>query len=148
MSSAIGGICLSLALGAGSPVVFVPLERFTLAWTHSIERVRWEEDYAVVPDGARWQLLAVQTRIKGSGAGMEPPPDAQWRGGWYVYAPANRHPAMLTLSRSAFVPDYELCTAEGCRPLADHLPSDGGTTVVRACGANALKPPSESESSG
>ena len=49
MSAALG-ICLALA-AAGPPaaadVVFVAADRFTLVWMHSIERVRWEEDYRV-----------------------------------------------------------------------------------------------------
>ena len=39
----------------------------------------------------------------------------------------------LHLSRSEFVPDYELCLAEGCLPMSHWLPSDGGLTVVTAC---------------
>ncbi|MBK9443623.1 MAG: DUF1850 domain-containing protein [Comamonadaceae bacterium] len=59
--------------------MFVPVTAFTLAWTHSIEQVRWEEDYAVLPGDAPGQppmLQARQARIKGSAANMEPPDDA------------------------------------------------------------------------
>jgi hypothetical protein len=45
------------------------LAAFTLVWTHSIEKVDWQEDWHVTPDG----LELVQARVKGSGAGMEPP---------------------------------------------------------------------------
>ena len=39
------------------------LTDFTLAWTHSIEKIRWEEDYRVTPSG----LLLGEARVKGSG---------------------------------------------------------------------------------
>ena len=109
------GICLSLQ-GAPQPlVVFIPGDRFTLAWTHSIELQRWEEDYEVRP-------------------GPQPPPDARLVNGWYQYTPTETLPARLLLSRSAYVADYERCDAlQGCQPLAHWLPSDGGVTELTAC---------------
>jgi hypothetical protein len=132
------GVCLALVAAAavpGLPPAFVGTERFTLAWTHSIEKVRWEEDYAVRPaqPGGTPVLVALSARVKGSAAGMEPPPDAVLRNGWYHYIPANAAPGPLQLSRSEFVPDYELCTTSGCRRLAHWLPSDGGVTQLSAC---------------
>lgn len=134
------GVCLVLAAAAVTPAhepVFVATERFTLAWTHSIEKVRWEEDYAVVatPGPGRAELLALTARVKGSAAGMEPPPGAVLKDGWYSYTPADRSPSALPLSRSEFVPDYELCTDGQCRPLSHWLPSDGGVTRLTACRA-------------
>lgn len=144
MTMGLAGICLALlgsaAAGASEPV-FVPADSFTLAWTHSIEKVRWEEDYAVVPGQAKGQLpvlRAMKARVRGSGAGMEPPPDARLRNGWYEYTPQIPYPAELRLTRSGFTADYEWCSAGPCRPLSDLLPSDGGVTVLTACQA---KPP-------
>jgi hypothetical protein len=136
------GICLLLAAAAlGEEPRFVPLQRFTLAWTHSIEKVRWEEDYAVeggvdggvLAGAAPPRLRALAARVRGSGAGMEPPPDAVWRDGWYHYRPAEREAGTLRLTRSEFTPDYELCAEGACRPLAHWLPSDGGVTLLSAC---------------
>ena len=42
------GLCLGLA---GVVWAQVPTADFTLAWTHTIEKIRWEEDYRVTPDG-------------------------------------------------------------------------------------------------
>lgn len=149
MSLFVAGICLSLAWSGSPPAVFLPLERFTLAWTHSIEKVRWEEDYAVVWDRDQgWLLEALESRVQGSGAGMEPPPDARWRDGWFDYRPMAKPVKALHLSRSDFVPDYELCTTSGCRSLADHLPSDGGTTLVQACRGSGVRSGPASGSSG
>ncbi|TNF62056.1 MAG: DUF1850 domain-containing protein [Burkholderiales bacterium] len=137
------GICLSLQAAPRQEAVFVPGERFTLAWTHSIERQRWEEDYAITPSPQPGTAIlhAVAARVRGSAAGMEPPPDARLIDGWYHYTPAERRPVVLRLSRSAFVPDYERCDqAQGCRPLSHWLPSDGGVTELTACVRPAPSP--------
>ncbi|HEX5737010.1 MAG TPA: DUF1850 domain-containing protein [Hydrogenophaga sp.] len=139
------GVCLAWVALAAAPAdsrthasAFIPVEAFTLAWTHSIEKVRWEEDYAVArPEapGAPPLLQALAARVKGSAAGMEPPPDAVLKNGWYGYSPTQRFPVELRLSRSEFVPDYELCIKGTCRPLSHWLPSDGGVTQLTACPA-------------
>lgn len=138
MSLSALGVCLALAAQPAAPPVFVPAQRFTLAWTHSIEKVRWEEDYEVaapVDAAAAPALLAVAARVRGSGAGMEPPPGAVLRNGWYEFVPARRVHADLALTRSAYTADYELCVDGGCRPLSVLLPSDGGVTRLSACRA-------------
>lgn len=128
------GICLSLAALSG-PVVWVPGEHFTLAWTHSVEKTRWEEDYTVQRRGepAQAVLIATEARIRGSGAGMEPPPEAVQQGAWWHYTPTVRQPTELPLMRSGFTADYERCDTQGCQPLSNWLPSDGGVTLLRAC---------------
>jgi hypothetical protein len=139
------GVCLALlgaAAGAGAGAetdvaagkpVFIPSQQFTLAWVHTIEKVRWEEDYAVelVADAA--VLNATAARVRGSAAGMEPPPDAQLKNGWYVYQPQISQPAELRLTRSGFAADYEFCSAGLCQPMSDFLPSDGGITLLTPC---------------
>lgn len=130
------GICLSLAAALqGVPVAFVPVTEFTLAWTHSIEKVRWEEDYAVTPSPPPLPptLHALVARVRGSAAGMEPPDDARLVNGWYTYTPQMRHPPELRLTRSEFTADYELCLPGRCLPLSAWLPSDGGVTQLTAC---------------
>ena len=130
------GICLSLAAALhGSPQVFVPVTGFTLAWTHSIEKVRWEEDYAVRLDPTSRQpvLHALQARVRGSAAGMEPPPYAVLRQGWFEYTPTIQTPPELRLTRSEFTPDYEVCVLGRCQSLSDWIPSDQGVTLLKAC---------------
>ena len=136
------GVCLALlstaAAGANSGVsngkpIFIPVQQFTLAWIHTIEKVRWEEDYAVTEDAA---LKAVAARVRGSAAGMEPPPDAKLKHGWYEYKPQIRRPEVLRLTRSSFAADYEFCSGGACRPMSDYLPSNGGITLLTACHAS------------
>jgi hypothetical protein len=131
------GVCLALAAASAAPV-FVPAGQFTLAWTHSIEKVRWEEDYALRPGaapGATPRLHAVAARVRGSAAGMEPPEGARLVEGWYVYTPTEAHPPALRLTRSAYTADYELCVGGECHPLSRWLPSDGDITLLTACRA-------------
>jgi len=64
----VSGVCLIVA---GVVAAALPTEEFTLAWTHSVEKTRWEETYRV--DGDR--LALIEARIQGMGAGMEPPAD-------------------------------------------------------------------------
>lgn len=135
--SAVLGICLQLAAaGAASTPVFLPVQDFTLAWEHSIEKVRWEEDYVVQAatsgqDGP--VLLATQARIQGSASGMEPPADAHFADGWYHYAPAQLQHYELRLTRSEFTADYQWCDTQGCRPLSAIIPRDGGVTLMAPC---------------
>lgn len=145
------GVCLALAarLPTGAPlpaadsllVHFVPQQRFTLAWTHSIEKIRWEEDYHVGQDeNAAPRLVLDRARIHGSGAGMDPPPDAVHRGSWYEYVPTTQPDGPLRLTRSEFTPDFDWCVAGRCRPLGDVLPSDQGVTLLWACRAAKMAP--------
>ena len=90
-----------------------------------------KEDYEVSGPPAR--LLASAARIKGSAAGMEPPPDARLRDGWYHYTPTERSPRRLPLTRSEFTADFELCVNGRCQPMGHWLPSDGNVTEMTAC---------------
>ncbi|MEZ2721334.1 DUF1850 domain-containing protein [Paenalcaligenes hominis] len=129
------GACMQWAAAVPAPVVVMPTQAFTLAWQHSIEKVRWEEDYTIKLDAISQQpvLLAGLARVTGSAAGMEPPPNAKWRAGWYEYQPEPIKQPVLTLMRSEYTADYEWCEQDQCRPLADYLPSDGGVTQLSAC---------------
>lgn len=123
---------MPLCIAAGGTVVAIALQAFTLAWTHSIEKIRWEEDYRI--EGSTLRL--VEARVRGHGAGMEPPEgsrlDAQ--GVWH-YVPAVKPLPTLRLANSAFTAPYELCDAGRCRPLAEFAPAAaaGGPVQLSAC---------------
>jgi hypothetical protein len=115
-----------LCLTAAGLAVSLSLQSFTLAWTHSIEKVRWEEDYRL---GAA-HLVLEQARIRGSGAGMEPPAGAVLRDGAWHYTPMLAPLERVQLTRSGFVADYEFCSASGCRPLSELVgPTDAAPLV-------------------
>ncbi len=115
------GICLA----AGALHAFVATTSFTLAWTHSIEKIRWEEDY--VAHGH--ELILEEARIRGSGAGMEPPPGAVLRDGAWHYRPERAPLARVLLARSDFTPDYELCFDGRCHAMAEVIPAAGPTSL-------------------
>ncbi|MDP2824316.1 MAG: DUF1850 domain-containing protein [Sulfuritalea sp.] len=115
---------LCLAAGAASAVLAV--SSFTLAWTHSIEKIRWEEDWRI-ETGA---LVITEARIRGSGAGMEPPAGAVLRNGVWHYRPALPPQTMLRLAHSPYAAGYEFCIAGHCAPLADRLPGIDNNAVV------------------
>jgi hypothetical protein len=118
----VSGLCLT----AAALSVALPLQDFTLAWMHSIEKIRWEEDYRIV--GQRLHLA--EARIRGSGAGMEPPANAILKNGVWHYKPAVPPLPRLQLARSAAVADYELCWDAVCRPLKDVAGSVEAAPVV------------------
>lgn len=135
LASSVFGVCLALA-SAPETTRFLPVQEFTLAWTHSIEKTRWEEDYRIIkptsPGGVP-TLIAGKARIRGSAAGMEPPADAVLLNGWYEYQPSGQLPNELRLTRSGYTADYEWCQLGKCRPMQDVFPTDGGITLLYAC---------------
>ncbi len=115
---------------AGVVRASVPGPEFTLSWQHSVEKVRWEERYRISGD----HLILAEARVQGSGAGMEPPPEAVLRGGTWSWQP-RRELAELKLTYSRFAPDYRVCWQRTCRrlgALAGPL-ADGTVVVLRPC---------------
>lgn len=120
---------MSLCLLAGGKLTAFALTAFTLTWTHTVERTAWEEDWRVTGDG----LVLIEARIKGSGAGMEPPPSARFDGTWWRYSPALPPQQRLLLAHSA-APNsrWSLCWEGGCSELAAR-DNDGEPLVLSAC---------------
>lgn len=119
----------ALCLSAGTFHVSLPITSFTLRWQHSIEKVEWDEDYELV---GPWLHLS-QARIRGSGAGMEPPPDAVLSHGVWHYRVADPWRRELVVARSEFVADYELCIRGNCHPLSRWVPVSAGATTLAPC---------------
>lgn len=117
----------ALCLAAGKALVMLPVATFTLAWTHSIEKTRWEEDWLIRDD----QLIISEARIRGSGAGMEPPSGAVLENGVWRYQPAaNQGRPSILLTHSPYAAGYELCLAGRCVPLASLIDGIGDTGVI------------------
>lgn len=128
-------LAAALCITVGTVMVELPLRAFTLQWRHTVEKVVWEEDYLVAGD---WLYLSA-ARVRGSGAGMEPPPEAVKAGDAWVYRPAQRWRRTLQLARSEFGDDYLLCTSEGCRSLADWVPAPLAATTLAPCAEPHLR---------
>jgi hypothetical protein len=108
------GLCLGLA---GVVWAQVPVSDFTLAWTHTIEKIRWEEDYHLSADGLRLG----EARIQGNGAGMEIPDGAVLHDGFWHYRQPMPPFQPLRVGRTPEAGDYQLCYAGGCHALAEWL---------------------------
>ena len=102
------------------------IESFTLTWIHSIEKIRWEEDWRIVGS----ELVIDEARIRGAGAGMEPPAGAVLKDGVWRYRPALPPQPVLRLTHSPHASGYTLCTAVLCQPLADLLPGIDNDVVI------------------
>jgi hypothetical protein len=126
-----GGRCLSLCLASAGIVKTLGIAAFTLAWTHSIEKVDWQEDWRVTPQG----LELVQARVKGSGAGMEPPSDARLVDGWFQWRPHRAAMPEVVLGNSGAAGEWRLCTDGLCRTLSDIFGFRIGSnvTAMSAC---------------
>ena len=124
------GLCLAVA---GKLLATLPVAAFTLAWTHSVQKTRWQEHYRI--DGAR--LVLERAQVQGSGAGMEPAPDAVRRDGAWSWAPRVAPLAELRLTVSSYTTDYELCSERGCSTLQSLTGplADGAVVVASPCAA-------------
>jgi hypothetical protein len=117
---------MSLCLLAGTVGAVLAGNAFTLAWTHSVEKIRWEEDWRIEA-GA---LVISEARIRGSGAGMEPPAGSLLKDGVWHYRPDLPPQKALRLTHSPYVVGYTLCMSAACAPLADHLPGIDNNAVI------------------
>ena len=107
---------------------------FTLSWTHSIERTRWQETWHVGPQG----LQLTEARAKGSGAGMEPGEGAILKDGWWIWRPRLAPQAQLLLAASGATGEgWTLCAEGRCTPIGER-PAD--PAVVRACAVHDDRP--------
>ncbi len=122
------GLCVLL----GVKTVKIAAMAFTLSWIHSVEKIAWQEDW-VIEDG---RLRIAEARIKGSGAGMEPPDDAVLKDGWWHYVPKLPPQREVHLAASgATVSAWTLCANGQCLELGKQA-GDGITLSACAAGAS------------
>jgi hypothetical protein len=126
-----GGGGVSLCFVLAGVVKTLSIATFTLAWTHSIEKVDWQEDWRVTPQG----LELVQARVKGSGAGMEPPPGALLVDGWFHWRPEGGPKPQVVLANSGAAGEWRLCANGDCRALSDIFgyPIGANVTTMSTC---------------
>jgi hypothetical protein len=121
-----------LCLAGGGAVAKIVASAFTLVWVHTIEKTPWEEEWRIDGGG----LVLVEARVKGSGAGMEPPPEARLEDGFYRWTPARvvRESIVVRRSSAHNTADWTLCAAGACAPLGDLLPEDADPVTLYPCG--------------
>jgi len=117
---------MTSCLMVGASLLALTSAEFTLDWQHSVEKTRWRETWQVTPDGLRLTKAAVQ----GSGAGMEPGPDARLQEGWWVWQPALPPQPQLVLATSgATNGGWHLCNGANCHDI----PELGKAVLLRPC---------------
>lgn len=121
---------MNLCILLGATQMLLAADSFTLAWTHSVEKTRWEEDWNVGLAG----LQLVEARVEGSGAGMEPPAGAVLDGHvWRYHPPLAVIQDQIILARSgATGGNWEICHAGTCQPI----PEDGNSdepAILKPC---------------
>lgn len=115
-------------LVAGATVVRLAAA-ITLAWTHSVQKSAWQEDWRATSDG----LVLSEVRVQGSGAGMEPPEGAVLKDGFYVAHPALIPQREIILRRSGATADWQVCIPGTCRPMAELVPPDADPVALTTC---------------
>lgn len=117
---------IALCLSAGALSTSLSIHAFTLAWMHSVEKVRWEEEWVI--EGKQLHLLSAN--IRGFGAGMEPPIDAIFKDGAWHYNPRVEPMQRINLAHSPYTKGYEICFNLTCKPLSEFLPNLKETDVI------------------
>jgi hypothetical protein len=113
--------------GAGA-ALRIATTAFTLSWTHTVEKTDWLESWLVAPD----RLILTEARVAGSGAGMEPPPEARLQGNVYVWRP-NEARREIVLRRDPHAGDWTLCANERCDALGAWLGRDADPVTLLPC---------------
>lgn len=121
---------MSLCLSAGGTTLALAIEAFSLAWTHSVERTEWREEWRVTAKG----LVIEQASVAGSGAGMEVPEGAVLReGAWHYRPDLPPQPSVTFADAGRDAGDWRLCSDGTCRELGDLVPSRGSTVTLSVC---------------
>ncbi|WP_126979284.1 DUF1850 domain-containing protein [Frigidibacter oleivorans] len=125
---------MSLCIAAGGLLLALAAERFTLDWTHSVEKIRWHEVWTVSEAGLR----PVEAVMTGSGAGMEPPAGAVFRdGGWHA-TPDLPPQRLVRLAASGKTgAGWTLCAAGTCHELG----AEPGPPVLLWSAEDCADPP-------
>lgn len=132
---------MSICIAAAGKIVSLAASLVTLSWTHSVERVPWEEDWRL----ENGRLALVEARVKGSGAGMEPPSDARLIGGWWHYHPELPPLPRIVLAASATTGSgWRICGDGRCQTFAA-LPDAAEPITIEPCavdtaGSTATRP--------
>jgi len=122
------GHVMPVCLFVGGKAMLVAAAGFTLSWTHSVEKVRWEEDWTLGRGGL---LTLVEARVQGSGAGMEIPDGAILKDGAWHYAPSLPPRTSIVLANSgATGGGWRICGDGRCAEVGE---AAGKPAEISAC---------------
>ncbi|MCZ4348135.1 DUF1850 domain-containing protein [Devosia neptuniae] len=104
----------ALCILTAGKIVTLAVGAFSLSWTHTVERTQWLEHWRVQSDG----LQVTEAIIHGSGAGMEPPPEAVRRDdGWHYRPHVPPVKEVVLASSGAGNSVWTLCGGDDCLTL-------------------------------
>lgn len=118
---------MPLCVATGLKTIVLAANLFSLSWQHSVERTEWRENWRVTPTG----LQLIEARVKGSGAGMDPPEGSVLKDGWWVYRPDLPPQTRVVLAASgATGSGWRLCSDGQCLTLGA---ASGEPIILEAC---------------
>jgi hypothetical protein len=121
---------MGLCVIAGAKTLTLAVSVFTLSWMHSVEHTGWQEDYKITP---AHQLRITEARVKGSGAGMDPPEGSVLKDDWWVYTPKLKPIPALHLGSSGATGDgWHLCSPQ-MKKCLDLGEKPGKAITVKPC---------------
>lgn len=123
-----------ICLVAGFRVIALGVQVITLSWEHSVQKTRWQETWVLDQE----VFVLTRAAVEGSGAGMDPPSEATFVDGKWVWS-GMRVP-QLVLRRSQVLPDYALCAGGFCRSMEAWGAEQADPVVLRACGEPTKEP--------
>jgi hypothetical protein len=107
---------MSLCIASAGSVLTLLAGSFSLSWIHSVEKTEWTEHWQVHDN----KLELVSAHVKGSGAGIDLPPDALWEDGGWTYHPTLPPLSTLNLAASGATPSgWTFCTSDKCVELGE-----------------------------
>ena len=119
-------LCLATA------ALLVPLmtDQVTLSWRHSVEKTLWQEDWSLQPGG---RIVLTQARVQGSGAGMDPPPEAIFADGFWRWTPVLPAQNQVIMRRSGATADWQVCVRNQCQGMDAFVPAEADPVVLTSC---------------
>ncbi len=123
------GSAVSLCVAGAGHVVKIATLAFTLAWTHTIEKTQWEEDWILSGD----RLAIVEARVEGSGAGMEPPSGSVLKDGKWRWHPQIGPLPEVVLRRAPQAGDWRLCIKGACRTIGSMIAGNPDPVRLYPC---------------
>jgi hypothetical protein len=117
---------MSVCIVSGLKTSVHAISFFTLTWLHSVEKTEWQEDWVVENNN----LKIIEARIKGSGAGMDPPTGSYLKNGWWVYKPQLKPTNEILLSNSKIeTTNWKICYHGKCESIV----SNSNIIKVKVC---------------
>ncbi|MBY0380774.1 MAG: DUF1850 domain-containing protein [Xanthobacteraceae bacterium] len=117
---------MSVCFASAGFIKSLSVAAFTLAWTHSVEKIAWQEDWRVTSNG----LQIVEARVKGSGAGMEPPAEARLVNGWFQWSLNRPAQTDVELANSGVAGEWNICHDDSCITLSQLFGRPVGVSVI------------------